>query len=56
MWLPLLVVGERPFIDGEFANVREDYDAIIKWSNKEALTKDRSVTGGECQIEMVPQV
>ena len=48
--------GERPFINGEFANVQEDHDAIIEWSNKEAMVENHVVKGGGCQIESIPQL
>ena len=53
---PFLVEGERHFIDEKFTVVRENRGIIIGLPNKEAVTKDRSITGGECQMEVVLQL
>ena len=56
MWLPFLVDGERPFIDEEFADMRENHGIITEGPNKETTAKARGVTGSKCQMGIVTQL
>ena len=54
MQLPLLVDGERPFIDGESIAVLEDHGIIVRQQNNEAVAEDRGATRGKCQMKITP--
>ena len=51
-----MVEGERLFINEEVIVGREDHGIIIGRLNKEVVTEDCGITGGECQMEITPQL